>query len=247
MKRIKLRHFKILVSLIGLALAFSCSYHDGCHDTVFGSKIIITETRTVDSFHSVETVGGCDVFFTKDISQKLLLEGEDNILPLIRTWVRHDGTLVIEPKSSYSTDIGVKAYISMVEIRGFTIAGSGTVVSELPFTTDELTLKIAGSGQMKMDVTAQKVFTEIAGSGDIFLDGKAGFHSYTIAGSGNLNADFFITSQYEIRIAGSGDSHIHVTDILDVVIAGSGNVYYRGEPAVLNCTISGSGKLIKIN
>jgi len=247
MKRIKLRHFKILVSLIGIALAFSCSYHDGCHDTVFGSKIVITETRAVDSFHSVETVGGCDVFFTKDINQKLLLEGEDNILPLIRTWVRHDGTLIIEPKRSYKSDIGVKAYISMTEIRGFTIVGSGTTVGELPFTTDELALKIAGSGQMKMDITAQKVFTEIAGSGDIFLDGKAGFHRYTIVGSGNLNADYFMTSQYEIRIAGSGDSHIYVTDTLDVVIAGSGDVYYRGDPTVINCNINGSGKLIKIN
>jgi hypothetical protein len=247
MKRIKLGQIKILGALIITSLVFSCSYRDDCHDTVFGSKIVIRETRAVDLFHSVETVGPCDVFFTKDINQKLVLEGEDNILPLIRTWVGHDGTLIIEPKRGYKSDIGVKAYISMTEIRGFTIAGSGTIVGELPFSTDELALKIAGSGQMKMDITAQKVSTEIAGSGDIFLEGKAGFHSYTIVGSGNLNADFFITSQYEIRILGSGDSHIYVTDILDVVIAGSGNVYYRGDPAVINCNINGTGKLIKID
>jgi hypothetical protein len=247
MKRIKLGQIKILVALIISALAFSCSYYDDCGDTVFGSKIVIRETRAVDFFHSVEIIGSCDVFFTKDSSQKLILEGEDNILSLIRTWVRHDGILVIEPRRSYNTDIGVKAYISMTEIRGFTIAGSGAVVGELPFDADELTLKIAGSGQIKMDVTAQKVFSAIAGSGDIFLDGKAGFHSYAIAGSGDLNADFFETAQYEIKIAGSGDSHIYVTDILDVTIAGSGNIYYRGDPAVINCCINGTGKLIKIN
>ncbi|UCC39032.1 MAG: DUF2807 domain-containing protein [Candidatus Aminicenantes bacterium] len=245
MKKIKIGKSKILCALIGIVMTFSCSYRDGDHDTVFGSKVIITETRNVDYFHSIEIVGGCDVFFTKDVSQKLILEGEHNILPIIRTWVRHDGILVIEPERSYKTDVGLRAYVSMTEIRGFTIAGSGTIVGELPFETNELTLKIAGSGQIRMDVVAQNVFSEIAGSGDIFLVGNTGFHRNKIAGSGNLNASGFVTAKYEIRIAGSGDCYIHVRDMLDVVIAGSGNIYYRGNPAVINCTIIGSGKLIK--
>ncbi len=239
---------KWLYILILAALASIWSCRNICCDeeTTYGSGVIVEEIRDVGSFHSVAIRGSCDLFFNKSARQELSVVTDDNILPLILTRVSHDGTLVIDARSSYSSSAGVKVYASMEEIRGFTIAGSGTINGEGSFSSRELLLVIAGSGNMSMNVRANKVSTTIAGSGTIHIAGKADYHNVTIAGSGNCEALDFIVSSYDIQIPGSGECRIHVKDVLNVLIAGSGNVYYRGNPSVINTTIIGSGNVIPL-
>jgi hypothetical protein len=237
--------FFILIG-IALVLPWSCRNICGDDDSIYGSGVVMEEVREVDSFHSVEIWGSCDLYFVKGATQELRIITDDNILPLILTWVRHDGTLIIESKGSYTSSVGVKVYVSMMEIRGFVISGSGSITGESPFSPRELHLMIAGSGSMHMNVRAQKVWSSIAGSGNLHLAGGAEYHNVTIAGSGNLEALDFLVSCYTIQIPGSGECRIHVEDVLNVVIAGSGNVYYRGYPSVINTTIVGSGDVIHL-
>ncbi|NOR13025.1 MAG: DUF2807 domain-containing protein, partial [Candidatus Aminicenantes bacterium] len=72
------------------------------------------------------------------------------------------------------------------------------------------------------------------------------YHNVTIAGSGSVEALDLLVSCYDIQIPGSGECRIHVEDVLNVVIAGSGNVYYKGFPSVVNTTIIGSGDVIHL-
>lgn len=239
---------KWFLILIGTALVFSWSCRNifSDHDSVCGSGVVVEEIREVEAFHSVEIRGSCDFYFVKGSTQELRVITDNNILPLILTWVRHDGTLIVESKSSYSSSAGVKVYASMVEIRGFGIAGSGSITGESPFSPRELNLVIAGSGNMHMNVRAHKVWSSIAGSGNIHLAGKAEYHNVTIAGSGSVEALDLLVSCYDIQIPGSGECRIHVKDVLNVVIAGSGNVYYLGYPSIVNTTIVGSGDVIHL-
>jgi hypothetical protein len=234
--------------LMVIALVFTCSCRNSFYDddSVYGSGVVVEEIREVDSFHSVDILGSCDLYFVKGATQELRVITEDNILPLILTWVRYDGTLIIESKGSYTSSVGIKVYVSMVEIRRFAISGSGSIIGESPFSPQELHLMIAGSGSMHMNFRAQKVWSSIVGSGNIHLAGKAEYHNVTIAGSGSLEALDFLVSCYDIQIPGSGECRIHVEDVLNVVIAGSGNVYYKGFPSVVNTTIVGSGDVIHL-
>jgi hypothetical protein len=249
MIRIHLISKKYRVFLVMTILAASWFCRNICRDdeTTHGSGVILEEIREVDSFHSVEIRGSCDLYFVRSASQELRVITDDNILPLIQTWVRHDGTLIIESKGSYSTRAGVKVNASMVEIRGLSIAGSGKIVGESPFSPRELHLIIVGSGNMFMNIRSTNVWSSIAGSGSIHLAGKARYHNVTIAGSGNLEALDLHVSSYDIQLPGSGECRIHVEDILNVVIADSGNVYYRGHPSVINTTIAGSGNVIHLD
>jgi hypothetical protein len=248
MKWTHIRSKKWLLILFGATLIFSWSCRNICgdNDSIYGSGVVVEEIREVAFFHSVEIRGSCDFYFVKGATQELRVITDDNILPLILTWVRHDGTLIIESKGSYSSRAGVKIYASMVEIRGFGIAGSGSIIGESPFSPRELNLVIAGSGNIHMNVRARKIWSSIAGSGNIQLGGKAEYHNITIVGSGSVEALDLLVSCYDIQIPGSGECRIHVEDVLNVVIAGSGNVYYRGYPSVVNTTIVGSGNVIHL-
>jgi hypothetical protein len=239
---------KWLLIFCVIALIFSWSCRNICcdDDTTYGSGVIVEEIRDVGSFHSVETRGSCDFYFVKGATQELRVITDDNILPLILTWIRHDGTLIIESKDSYSTSAGVKVYATMTEIRRFTITGSGSINSESPFSPHELNLVIAGSGNMNLNVRAHKIWSSIVGSGNIHFEGRSEYHNLTIAGSGNIDALDLRVSSYDIQIPGSGECRVHVEDILNVIIAGSGIVYYRGNPSVINTTIIGSGDVIRL-
>ena len=65
-----------------------------------GSGTIKTEKRELGAFTSVETTGAYEIQITCQQRQSLEIEGDDNILPIIRTEVR-DGVLHISNEQNY--------------------------------------------------------------------------------------------------------------------------------------------------
>ena len=236
----------LIILVMGLLLLCSCYHqHEGCHgDGVVGSGRVVEEFRNVSYFDSIEVLGSCKLFFQKG-PQSLRLVGEDNILSIIDTHVE-GSTLVIDSERSYSSDIGVTAYVSMESVRGFAIRGAGKIIGEEGFTTDELVLEIFGAGRVELSVTVQSISSRIVGTGSISLAGSADLHTVEIGGAGEIDAYDLETGTYDITINGAGCCRIFVTRQLDVVIAGSGVVYYKGNPSVIRSNIAGAGKIVKI-
>jgi hypothetical protein len=212
---------------------------------IIGSGQVIEEFRQAANFNRICIQGSCKLFVRKSPAQELRLVGEDNILPIIETYVEGD-TLVIGSERSYRSQVGLTVYATMEEIRGFSIVGACDIVGEESFTTDTLDLEILGAGNIDLEVTAQTISTIIRGAGNVTLRGSARQHMVEIAGSGNIEALNLEVQTYDIVIAGFGDCRIFVKERLDAVISGTGTIYYRGEPAVINSQIAGIGKLVKL-
>jgi len=108
-------------------------------------------------------------------------------------------------------------------IRGFSIRGSGDMVLE--------------------DLDEERVEISIAGSGSVTATGEAGRLSLSIAGSGDADLGGLIVRDMEIAIAGSGDAIVSPLDSLEVSIAGSGDVELLTNPADVDTSIMGSGRI----
>lgn len=237
-------HLAVIPTIV--CLFSSCNYlSDHDRNSVAGSGMVVEEIREVAAFHSVETRGSCSVYFEKGAVQELRLIGEDNILPLISTWVRYDGTLIIEPTKSYSSNSELKAYITMQDIQSFRIVGAGNIRGESVFSCDRLNLDIIGAGNIEIDVRAKNIFSTIAGSGNIVLAGRADFHGISVSGAGHLKASKLETSITDIQVSGAGNCYVFVRDVLNVRLTGSGDVYYSGSPSEVNVQITGSGHVVK--
>jgi phage-related protein len=65
-----------------------------------------------------------------------------------------------------------------------------------------------------------------------------------ISGSGDVRNFGLQATKAKVKVSGSGNTEITVSNFLDVRINGSGDVYYKGNPSV-NADISGSGKVVK--
>ena len=82
----------------------------------------------------------------------------------------------------------------------------------------------------------------VTGSGDVNISGKALRGDYRLTGSGDIDAEDLRVNECYITSSGSGNIECYVYDLLDVIITGSGDVYYSGSPEIIEKN-TGSGEL----
>ena len=127
------------------------------------------------------------------------------------------------------------------------LAGTGNIIGQGKFIgSEKLVLKIAGSGDIKLEVNTPKIEADIAGSGSINLTGETKDESIKIAGVGDYLTEGLMAENATVRIAGSGDVKVFASTTLDIHIAGSGTVYYKGNPTVKQ-KVAGSGDIKKLD
>ncbi|MBL7960976.1 DUF2807 domain-containing protein [bacterium] len=222
-----------------LIMLTSCNF-------VVAQRGITSEERTVSTFKAVVTKGSEDLYVTQGNEQKVRIEAEEGIIKDIETNVR-GGVLYVEHEDRYFTSHKkIKVYVTMKEITGLKLSGSGSIVGETPIKTNELELGISGSGDITLDVTATEINSGISGSGNIDLSGKTSDHNFKISGSGKINAMDLNAENCTIQISGAGDAKVNVSKQLDVKISGSGSIRYAGNPDKVNTNVSGSGSVQKM-
>ncbi|MCJ7581121.1 MAG: DUF2807 domain-containing protein [Candidatus Aminicenantes bacterium] len=238
------RKSRWFVLMLAVAVLSSCNWL--IKETVRGSGIILDEIRQLSAFHSISMGISADLFFTVEFAQSFRIVGDDNILQVVETTVKPDGTLEILSPKNFRPTTRVKIFVSMTEVRAFSLSGDGTLLGQFPFAASDLILIVSGSGSMEMNVTVGQITSSISGSGSIRLSGNTAVHTINISGSGSLSALDLDTVRSDIRISGSGECYVFVQQFLDADISGSGNVNYKGSPTITS-NISGSGQLIKLD
>ncbi|MGN6438096.1 MAG: head GIN domain-containing protein [Agriterribacter sp.] len=214
--------FVILLAVFAGALA-SCK-----KDHIKGSGSIKTEQRNVSGFTRIVVEGATDVHITAGADFKVEVKAYSNLLPHFQTRLEN-GTLILK----YSNDVNPRndnseVFITMPALNGVSTSGSGDVDAKGDFADAQtFDASISGSSNISIEnASAQKLVLSISGSGD--------FKSFG-----------FESDEADISISGSGDAEITVNEKLKAKIRGSGNVYYKGNPATIEDDISGSGEVIK--
>ncbi len=218
-------HRRILVGLAVLVLAtLACSALSLDMNRVVGSGHVISESRTVAEFTAVELQGSADVTVVPGSKQSVVVEADDNIVPLIETTV-NNGTLVIgtRPSTSFSTPNRVQVTVTMNNPNHVALSGSGS-------------LNVSG-------VTGPDITVDLAGSGEITVTGTADRVTINLPGSGNVDCDGLKARSAKVTLMGSGTILVYASESLDANILGSGTIRYSGNPAQVTKQISGSGTI----
>ena len=203
------------------------------------------EVRNVKGFTGISLSVSADIYLSQANDYKVEIEADADYLEKIETVV--DGNILkIKNKDHFSFDFHskkVKIYISMPQVSSISISGSGDILAQTVIKTEDLKVKISGSGNVKIDnLSVKNLEMGISGSGDINLAGAdvAESASYSISGSGDIDNQNLQCKKVDIHVSGSGDVRVWVVDELNAKVSGSGDVYYKGRP-VVNANTSGSG------
>jgi len=187
-----------------------------------------------------------DVVLTPGATQKIVMEGQQNILDNIKRDVRN-GSWNIGFEKNVRDAKKVTIYITLPKIEEVGLSGSGSIRSDGKFKgLGDVDVHVSGSGDITFDYEAQSTDLGLSGSGQIDLSGSSKTLEINISGSGDVNAPNLVTADCEVNISGSGDASVHANTNLETHISGSGDVSYSGTPSV-TARISGSGEVSKRN
>jgi hypothetical protein len=203
------------------------------------------ETRDVRGFTKVSFGVAGDLFIKIGPEYHLTIEGSKRALDEIETVVSGD-RLVIKKENwrfSFNDDDRVTINLSMPEIEGLGVSGSGKAQIMDKIEADNLSLSVSGSGKLiTEELNADELDCGISGSGDIIMNsgGSVDNGDISISGSGSFSGEGVEIDHLNVSISGSGNCRCKAGDTLEAHVSGSGNITYAGNPKV-DARVSGSG------
>lgn len=231
------RLFIVLIFLFSLA---SC--HWVCTE---GKGPLESDKRSIDGAKSIALNLDAEVTVIKGERPVINIQAHENLIPKITTDVS-GGQLEISSDGCLSSDERIRILVTLPELEGLTVNGSGDFYVSDTFAVKDVELEIRGSGNINAKFVAAQIESSIKGSGSILLAGSANKQDIGIYGSGSVNAQSMPCNEATIKVNGSGDTWVYAIQNLDIKVNGSGTAHYKGKPSV-RTQINGSGKVVDDN
>jgi hypothetical protein len=213
----------LLSCVTGCALQHAAALlHGGSENSVKGSGNRKTEDRTVGEFDRIEAGGATDLQVKVGATQKVTVEYDDNLLPLLTSTVK-DGTLVIETKGNINSHEGPKITITVPKLNGLDLSGA-TQGKVTDLRSKTLDIKLSGAASIEASGVADKLDLNISGAGRAELK--------------KLN-----NKTAKVDVSGAGNAALNTTDSLTATVSGAGSVNYVHAPKSLQKDVSGAGSI----
>ncbi|MFD0763888.1 head GIN domain-containing protein [Mucilaginibacter lutimaris] len=209
-----------------------------------------TQDRHLTGFTSVAVAGSYDVFITQGSSESVKVDAPANVIDKIITEVQ-GGVLKIYTKegTNWNWSMGNKkmiVYVSIKDVNAVSLAGSGDVVFKDGLRATSLKIKLTGSGDITGKVDVKNLESSIGGSGDITLSGRADNSVVSVVGSGDFTGQNLVTTNTQVKVAGSGDARVNANDKIEASVVGSGDVHYTGSAKNISSSKAGSGSVSRM-
>lgn len=203
-------------AIAGLGLATASAWSG-----ITGSGRAMTQQREVSGFSGIALSLPGRLEIVQGAAEGVTITADDNVLPEIETVVERG---VLHLRFRQNTGVTTRTRIAITvkarSIESIAVAGSGDVIAP-SLDSPELTVRLAGSGDVKVGGRAESLQVRISGSGDV-------------------DAGRFDTQRAKVSVAGSGDATVWARKTLEVSVSGSGEVRYFGDPEVRK-KVAGSG------
>lgn len=221
-------------------------------ERVRGSGRVVLEEREVSGFDEIKVTGAGRVFITQGDSESLTIETDDNLLEYIETRVRgktleigftddtifssSGGRRVLDPTDGFIFQIGVK------DLKAIILSGAARVeVNQL--TIERFDINLSGAGDIRLDdLNADQLDVLISGAGCVEVGGEVDVQDVRLSGLGRYQTFDLESREAEVNLSGAGDAEVWVTDVLDVLLSGVGNVKYYGDPEITQ-NVTGVGQI----
>jgi hypothetical protein len=188
-------------------------------DVVTGNGRIAAEDRQVAPFSSMRVDGSFEVAVTVGSPQRLAVEADENLLPIIRTVVSGK-ELRIDSVRSFSSEHAIKITVSTPSLSRLSASGS---------------THLAAAGLAGEDFS---LFLD--GSSEVALDGRVARLTCESDGSTELSAESLIADSARIDFRGAGQGSFTVHEKLDAEISGAAAITIHGHPKQRQTHISGA-------
>jgi hypothetical protein len=235
--------------LILMLVATACSKMNP-GDCFKSTGVVLTEQRDAKAFRFLHHYNNVDVFITYGSSYAIEVRAGKNIMDGIKTRIE-DNTLSIKNENTCnwvrSYEKPIEVYITTPELDSIVYQASGNLTSTNQFTTDSLKLDVLeGAGSIDLNVNASRsTYNLHYGTVDLNVKGRSHVCFVFSGGYGPANLRNLWTVYTYLTNNSTNNCYVYATNTLEVKIENVGDVYYWGNPPIVNLSGIGSGKLIK--
>jgi hypothetical protein len=234
------KKYVLVAFLLCLVVAAS-----GCTTQGTGSGNVINQTKSVQGVNQVSLDGTGNVILQQGNQESLTIEAEDNIIPHIQSNVNGKKLSLSYDTNTPTPSKTVKFYVTVKDLSSISISGAGKVETS-GFKTQSLVISTNGAGEGNMSgLNINKLTVNLSGAGKIYMAGTATDQTITISGAGDYQARDLKSQTATITINGAGKGILNVSNILNAIINGSGDINYLGNPQVSQ-QINGAGTVKQI-
>jgi len=222
------------------SVTVACAQWD--NGSVSASGPMVKKQLNLDDFKGVGLSLNADVHIRQGSQQSVEIEAKESVIENITKEVRNDYWKIGFERNMKNYD-KITIWITIPDLEKLSVSGSGDIKGKGKFENlEDLHLSISGSGNIYLDLEAEKTNCSITGSGGLKITGKTKHQKISITGSGDVDSYDLDTEECVVRITGSGDCEVSVSNNLEAYITGSGDVDYKGDPNVRS-RIVGSGDI----
>ncbi len=210
---------------------------------VKGNGSIKSESRAVSDFHAVSIGSGIQAKVTLGERASLVLEGDENLLPLLEV-KQEGGRLTLGSTKSLRPTQAIRA--TLVTPRLDSVDASGGSRVEAPATPGpRFTIGASGGSKVEIDgLDSAELVVDGSGGSTLKITGRAG--RLTVEASGGskvLAADVPVT---DAKVDASGGSRVELAVSHEVKgeTSGGSTVALRGQPQIRGIGRSGGSRVV---
>lgn len=237
MKRISV--YLILSIFSVFVLNAACVPYGG----VKGNGKVAKEERSVENFKGIRVGGAFNVYLKQGDQVQLLVEADENLLPVIRTEVK-SGVLVISTEEGIRNATKLNIYISCKTLENLDVSGAAEIIGETPLRMNALEIDASGASDIELEIEASRFHIDMSGAAEAEISGKASNMQVDVSGASKLEADELEVAVCNAEASGSSRVKLWVSEKLDVTASGASSVDYTGDP-LTNLKESGAADVDK--
>ncbi len=208
-----------------------------------GSGKVVNETVKVSGFDQIALDGMGTLIITQGNNESLIIEAEDNVIRHIKTSVKNNKLQISYDNASTPTPTKpVIFHLSAKNLNSIDVSGAAKLNAN-NLNSDKLNVFVNGAAEGNLtNLQLNSLILTISGAGKLNASGNADTQTVTINGAGEYSAPSLNTLNTSVTINGAGKTTVKVSDVLNAIINGGGEIVYFGNPQVTK-QINGVGKI----
>jgi len=205
------------------------------------------QDRPTGSFTGIEISSAIKVVLTQGNTEKLTLEGDDDLLQRVITETRGNKLIIKLKEGTYNkSSQEVTAYLTFKTLSSIELSGAVNLNGTNEMNFNDLELECSGATKINLHLNASKLDCDFSGASNLSLEGSAQLLNIDISGASKVNAEDLVVKNCNIDCSGASYIAIHVTDKLRAEGSGASKISYKGNPSIVESDMSGASKMSKM-
>jgi hypothetical protein len=230
----------LLLSAVAVFFLSSCVFE--FLEGISGNGKVVTETRNVSDFKSIQASTGLHVYITFGKEYAVTVEADENLHEVIKTVVS-SGNLRIYSEKNIRNAAAKNINVTVPALEEIEVSSAADVRGQNAFEADQLRINVSSAGELRLETHAKEIRADASSSGRMELRGDVKDFKCNVSSAGSIDADELVAKNVDVSASSAGNASVWAQDELRADASSAGSIRYKGEPTAKKIDTSSAGSI----